>query len=61
MAGVCPLDTSFTQNSEEVEFQIRIFKIIKTSKKKILFYTMDFTTIICVIIKIRLRFLNVDT
>ena len=34
MAGVCPLDTSFTQDSEEVEFQTPIFKIIKTSKKK---------------------------
>ena len=58
MAGVCPLDTSFTQDSEEVEFQTRIFKIIKTSKKKILFYTIDFTTIICVIIKLLFYVIN---
>jgi hypothetical protein len=53
MAG---LDTSLTQDFDEL--QIQDFKIIKTSKKKILFCMMVFITIICVIIKIP-PFLNV--
>jgi len=57
MAGLESLDTSLTQDLEEM--QIQDFKIIQTSKKKILFCTMVFISIICVTIKIQ-QFLNVD-
>jgi hypothetical protein len=57
MAGLESLDTSLTQDIEDM--QIQEFKIIQTSKKKTLFCTMVFISIICVTIKI-LQFLNFD-
>jgi hypothetical protein len=57
MAGLESLDTSLTQDLEDM--QIKEFKILQTSKKRILFCTMVIISIICATIKI-LQFLNVD-